>query len=546
MKHVSLLPSLLATALLCAALPATAAKITPVNGDVGTGVGLDDPTPRAPEGLNPGTTAGEQRRIVYQFAADVWGAVLESDQEIFVAASFQPLSCTATSAVLGSAGASFYIRDFSPNAMPATWYPSALADALSGVDQVPGFVDIVSQFNPNLGTPGCLTGSGGWYYGLDGNTPAGKINFLNVVLHEIGHGLGFAGRTQSNGAFRSGFQDIYSVYAYDNVLGRTYPQMTQAERATAIISGGRTVWSGSEVVRQAAFTLDQGRTDLRVTAPAGAAGHYDFTTAAFGAPASVDNFQGEIVQALDAANVAGPSTTDACSAITNPADVAGKIAIVDRGTCGFVVKAANVQAAGAIGMVVANSAAGSFGGMAGADPAVTIPAVMVRYTAGQQLKANLPAQGGLFFSPDLLQGADDAGRPRLYAPSPYESGSSFSHYDTFASPNALMEPAITGTLRGEFNVDLTPALFQDIGWTLNPGNARIGDCTTNVDVVEDGGLIPGANVQAWSSLCAYESGGGKGAYQSCMDAYKERSLASGLLTGNQGGKVMACAAKILK
>jgi hypothetical protein len=322
--------------------------------------------------------------------------------------------------------------------------------------------------------------------------------------------------------------------------------MTQAERATAIISGGRTVWSGPEVVRQAAFTLDQGRTDLRITAPAGAAGYYDFTTAAFGAPASVDNFQGEIVQALDASNVAGPSTTDACSAITNPAAIAGKIAIVDRGTCGFVVKAANVQAAGAIGMIVANSAAGSFGGMAGTDPAVTIPAVMVRYTAGLQLKANLPAQGGLFFSPNLLQGADDAGRPRLYAPSPYESGSSFSHYDTFASPNALMEPAITATLRGEFNVDLTPALFQDIGWTLNPGSARIGNCTTNVDVVEDGGLIPGANVQAWSNLCAYEAGGNKDAYQSCMDGYKDRSLALGLLTGQQGGKVMACAAKIRK
>ncbi len=145
----------------------------------------------------------------------------------------------------------------------------------------------------------------------------------------------------------------------------------------------------------------------------------------------------------------------------------------------------------------------------------------------------------------LLQGADNSGRVRLYAPNPYESGSSFSHYDTALVPNALMEPAITSTLRGEVNLDLTPALFQDIGWQLNPGNARIGNCTTNVDVVGTGGLIPGANVQAWSKLCL-RTNSSKGAYQSCMDAYKERSLAAGVLVGNQGGKVMSCAAKITK
>ena len=81
--------------------------------------------------------------------------------------------------------------------------------------------------------------------------------------------------------------------------------------------------------------------------------------------------------------------------------------------------------------------------------------------------------------------------------------------------------------------------------TLNPGTARIGNCATTVDVVGAGGLIPGANVQAWSNLCVYGATS-KGEYQSCMDAYKERALASGLLVGNQGGKVMACAARILK
>ena len=67
------------------------------------------------------------------------------------------------------------------------------------------------------------------------------------------------------------------------------------------------------------------------------------------------------------------STTDACSAITNGAAVAGKIAIVDRGTCGFTIKVKNAQNAGAIGVVVGNTSGRGAFGMAGVDATITIP-----------------------------------------------------------------------------------------------------------------------------------------------------------------------------
>ena len=51
---------------------AAAVDVQLTNFDVGTGIGLDDPTPRSPLGGNPGTTLGEQRQIAYQFAADLW------------------------------------------------------------------------------------------------------------------------------------------------------------------------------------------------------------------------------------------------------------------------------------------------------------------------------------------------------------------------------------------------------------------------------------------------------------------------------------------
>jgi MYXO-CTERM domain-containing protein len=48
--------------------------------------------------------------------------------------------------------------------------------------------------------------------------------------------------------------------------------------------------------------------------------------------------------------------------------VSGKIVLVDRGSCGFVVKAQTSTAAGAVGVIIANNAAGAAPGMAGVDP----------------------------------------------------------------------------------------------------------------------------------------------------------------------------------
>ena len=60
--------------------------------------------------------------------------------------------------------------------------------------------------------------------------------------------------------------------------------------------------------------------------------------------------------ATDAADGAGPSTTDACSPITNAFAIAGRIALADRGTCGFIVKVKNLQNAGAIAAIIADNA----------------------------------------------------------------------------------------------------------------------------------------------------------------------------------------------
>ena len=341
------------------AFNASAAQLVLLNGDAGTGLGLDDPTAAAPVGLNPGTTVGQQRQIVYRFAMDLWGAVLKSDVPIKVGASFQRLNCTATGATLGSAGANWIDRDF-PNApRPGIWYHSALADSLAGVDLDPipeDPADIVSRFNGDLGKPDCLAGTT-WYYGLDGKTPAGSINFHNLVMHEIGHGLGFQGFLDKFTGQFGDFDgtgprsDAYTQNAYDNVLniGFNDPASTAAQRAEVMKTSGRLVWSGQRVKNEAALVLDN-RQYFTVTAPAGIAGRYLYGTASFGPVASPANFTGQVVLGVDEANAAGPTTGDACTPLTNAAAVAGKIVLVDRGTCGFVVKAANES--GGYGMLM--------------------------------------------------------------------------------------------------------------------------------------------------------------------------------------------------
>jgi hypothetical protein len=207
------------------------------------------------------------------------------------------------------------------------------------------------------------------------------------------------------------------------------------------------------------------------------------------------------------------------------------------------VKAANAQAAGAVGLIVANNApANPPPGMGGSDPTVTIPAISVTQADGALIKANTPATVGFVVDPTHLQGADNAGRPRLYMPQPVAPGSSGSHYDTAMSPNALMEPAINDSLNAALQIDMSAALLKDTGWHINEGNAFINGCDTEVKVITPTGFIVGANIIATSNLTAKTSAN-KTQYMARMEAYRDDLVARGLITGRQGGKVLACAGK---
>ena len=87
---------------------------------------------------------------------------------------------------------------------------------------------------------------------------------------------------------------------------------------------------------------------------------------------------------------ANPDISDACEVPVNAAALSGKIAVIRRGTCSFVIKVKNAQNAGAVGAVIVNNVAGSVN-MGGADSSITIPAVSMSQADGEALIASMAA-----------------------------------------------------------------------------------------------------------------------------------------------------------
>lgn len=463
-----------ALALSCCAFGAqAAATITIVNMNE-PGVGFNDPTPATPVGGNPGTTLGEQRLYAFQYAANIWAATLTSDVPIRVGAAFVPLTCTASSAVLGSAGAYEIWSDFENAPRSNTWYPSALASKLAGVDVTdPSLPHIVARFNSRLGLfPDCLPGSG-FYLGLDRNF-GNQIDLVTVLLHELGHGLGFQTFTDDEtGAEILGVPSIWDYFLLDNRTNKLWVQMTDAERQASAITWRGLSWSGPNVTAAVPQVLAP-RSNMNISGPAAgdAARNYEVGDASFGPPLSASAVAGQLMQVIDQPEGTGLACEPLSTA--NARAVRGNIALVDRGTCAFVVKAQMVQAAGAIGMVVADNAPGDVTGMSGSDPSIVIPSVRITQADGQTLKSALQRRSrtksgvvaSLGVDPTRLAGTDPQNRILMYTPSVNQPGSSVSHYTTEAKPNQLMEPSINSDLTHQVTPprDLTFPLLRDIGW----------------------------------------------------------------------------------
>ena len=211
-----------------------------------------------------------------------------------------------------------------------------------------------------------------------------NLFYWNNVFHDLMVGYGFdevSGNFQVTNYSGLGFGgDDVRAEAADG------GGENNANFSTPAMDGGRPrmqmfLWPGNQFGLSNAVTLVSGT----------AAGTYLGSYARFSPAPTNAGISGDVVLVNDGTAL----PTEGCGPLVG--FPAGAIALVDRGTCTFVEKVRNAQAAGAVAVVIANNAAGNPGVMSGTmEPTpVSIPAIMVSQADGATIKAGLPASGSV-------------------------------------------------------------------------------------------------------------------------------------------------------
>jgi hypothetical protein len=121
-----------------------------------------------------------QARTAFEYAVGIWERLLDSPVPIYIQANWR----SKEQNVLGSCGPADYEKDFEGAPRKNIYYPISVAEKIRGIELTgPERPDMIAEFNKDIN----------WYFGTDGNTPSMMYDFVSVVLHEIGHGLGFTG-----------------------------------------------------------------------------------------------------------------------------------------------------------------------------------------------------------------------------------------------------------------------------------------------------------------------------------------------------------------
>ncbi|MCU1368869.1 MAG: hypothetical protein JWO77_63 [Ilumatobacteraceae bacterium] len=186
-----------------------------------------------------------EARAAFQRAVDLWSTLVVSSEVIRIEANFEDLG----PGVLGGAMEGSAAQNFPGARERDTWYPAALANSMAHQDLDKAQPDIYAAFSSAADID--------WYFGEDGRVPAEAYDFTTVVLHEIGHGLGFGG-AQANveGPYASLWTMDGHRYAYDRLVTdaggsplASLPNYSAALRE-AFVSDALT-WSGADATAAA-------------------------------------------------------------------------------------------------------------------------------------------------------------------------------------------------------------------------------------------------------------------------------------------------------
>ena len=151
----------------------------------------------------------------FEYAVSIWETLISSPVAINVTAVWTNLS----SGTLGAAGPSFWTSNFNGAPKFNIYYPGPIAEKLAKADlNGTNEPDIVAQFNSSIN----------WYFQTNGIPGQSQYDFVTVVLHELGHGLGFTSTFDVDfgigryGEFTDGIPFPYDLFIENNVLENLY------------------------------------------------------------------------------------------------------------------------------------------------------------------------------------------------------------------------------------------------------------------------------------------------------------------------------------
>ena len=173
-------------------------------------------------------------------AVDVWSQNFVSQVPVKIKVLWERQS---NPAILASAAPGKFHSNFKNIPDSDLWYASALADAIAGEDIEPTVPEVTIRINSTNGPI--------LYLGTDGNCPSNKYDLVSMILHEMGHGLGFLSNA-----------DYDELYGYGSIQQPTpfdaYAQLPDGRRLMDLDSPSielgealtqPLVWSGANGIR---------------------------------------------------------------------------------------------------------------------------------------------------------------------------------------------------------------------------------------------------------------------------------------------------------
>ena len=195
----------------------------------------------------------DEAQVAFQYAVDIWDSIIQTPVPIRINATFVDLGgFEGNSIILGGARPAAWKSPGSLN----LWFVDALADMRAGKDLKDGEPDIITKFNSNPEV--------NWYFGIDGNTPSGKMDFVTTVLHEIAHGLGFSSFARientsidifslsvGNGKLRNGDPKFPQIYDFFVETGSGTSLISLSDPSSALVeqfTSNNIFWNGKKAV----------------------------------------------------------------------------------------------------------------------------------------------------------------------------------------------------------------------------------------------------------------------------------------------------------